>query len=275
MATEYVLAGLYNIISTLGGRGLSLSADGDDGEGAELAAAFESAFGIDADAPAPVRLRPSRQCLGAHGRGHRRPGSTPGAGRSGCSTRRAVRSASAEGHAIDTGHRGAVRAWPPAAWTALRICGMDIGGTDIKLCLAVDGRVVRFLEYDWFPAAFTQIDQIIDPILALVRLMRLDGGAGHRRRRHGRARRGARRLRSPTAPRWRRSRPRCSRVRRCLTAPFAPRRHRRLLPRRRRSRQDRRRRGLQDPRHAGPPRGRLRRRVPTAVGAGRGAASHS
>ena len=55
------------------------------------------------------------------------------------------------------------------------ICGLDIGGTDIKLCLAVDGRVVRFMEYDWFPAAFTQVDEIIDPILLLVRLMRLDG----------------------------------------------------------------------------------------------------
>jgi hypothetical protein len=62
------------------------------------------------------------------------------------------------------------------------ICGMDIGGTDIKLCLALDGRVARFVEYDWFPAAFTEINQIIDPILLLVRLVRLDGaratGAG-------------------------------------------------------------------------------------------------
>jgi hypothetical protein len=54
------------------------------------------------------------------------------------------------------------------------ICGVDIGGTDIKLCLAVGGRVARLMEYDWFPAAFTQIDQIIEPILLLVRLMRLD-----------------------------------------------------------------------------------------------------
>jgi hypothetical protein len=54
------------------------------------------------------------------------------------------------------------------------ICGMDIGGTDIKVCLAVNGEVARLIEYDWFPAAFTTIDQIIDPILVLVRLMRLD-----------------------------------------------------------------------------------------------------
>ena len=37
------------------------------------------------------------------------------------------------------------------------------------------GRSSGFIEYDWFPAAFTTIDQIIDPILMLVRLMRLDG----------------------------------------------------------------------------------------------------
>ena len=48
MVIEFVLAGLYNIISTVGGRGLALRADGDAGEGAELAAAFEEAFGLGA-----------------------------------------------------------------------------------------------------------------------------------------------------------------------------------------------------------------------------------
>ena len=171
MATEYVLAGLYNIISTLGGRGLSLSADGDDGEGAELAAAFERAFGI-----AETRFR------------------RPGYGRAVNVSERMDEAISAPGtpsrgrfrvlaHAPSGGDTKATPstrieglcALATSGMDGIAICGMDIGGTDIKLCLAVDGRVVRFVEYDWFPAAFTQIDQIIDPILLLVRLMRLDG----------------------------------------------------------------------------------------------------
>ena len=171
MVTEYVLAGLYNIISTLGGRGLSLRADGDDGEGAALLAAFERSFGI-----AETRLR------------------RPGYGRAVNVSERMDEAISAPG----TASRGRFRvlAQAPARATAdatpstrieelcslatggmdgTAICGMDIGGTDIKLCLAVGGQAARFHEYDWFPAAFTEIDQIIDPIVLLVRLARVDG----------------------------------------------------------------------------------------------------
>ena len=171
MATEYVLAGLYNIISTLGGRGLSLGADGDDGEGAALAAAFEGAFGL--GQPRLLRSGYGRavnvsermdEAISAPG--------TPSRGRfrvlehapSG-GDRRAAPSTRIEG----------LCSLATNGMDGTAICGMDIGGTDIKLCLAVGGRVARFLEYDWFPAAFTQIDQIIDPILLLVRLMRLEG----------------------------------------------------------------------------------------------------
>lgn len=173
MVIEYVLASLYNIISTLGGRGLTLEAEGDEGEGVELAATFQREFGIALD-----RL------------------TRPGYGRAVNVSERMDEAISPEG----TPSRGTFRVIPPgpAATPAApgpaaeggiaelcelatsdmdgtSICGMDIGGTDIKLCLAVSGQVVRLIEYDWFPAAFTKIDQILDPILMLVRLVRLDG----------------------------------------------------------------------------------------------------
>ncbi len=179
MVTEYVLAGLYNIISTLGGRGLSLSADGDDGEGAALVAAFERAFGI-----AETRfLRPGYgravnvsermdEAISAPGTASRGEFRVLAQAPAGGATPNATPSTRIEG-LCSLATRG---------MDATAICGIDIGGTDIKICLAVGGRVARFLEYDWFPAAFTEIDQIIDPILLLVRLMRLDGarvaGAG-------------------------------------------------------------------------------------------------
>ena len=50
--------------------------------------------------------------------------------------------------------------------------GIDVGGTDIKLAASRDGRLVAVKEYDWNPAAYPTVNQIIEPILLLMRLMR-------------------------------------------------------------------------------------------------------
>ncbi len=50
--------------------------------------------------------------------------------------------------------------------------GIDVGGTDIKLAASVDGRLVLYKEYDWFPSEFKYASELIDPIIMLVRLMR-------------------------------------------------------------------------------------------------------
>lgn len=52
------------------------------------------------------------------------------------------------------------------------LLGMDVGGTDIKAVLVVDGRVVDYKEYDWFPAGFVRSHQLVDPICMIVRLLR-------------------------------------------------------------------------------------------------------
>lgn len=52
------------------------------------------------------------------------------------------------------------------------LCGIDVGGTDIKLACSVDGTLCYLKEYDWFPALFSDIRALIDPILLLVRLLR-------------------------------------------------------------------------------------------------------
>jgi len=51
-------------------------------------------------------------------------------------------------------------------------CGIDVGGTDIKIALIQNGSVTRYKEYDWFPAAFKKSNQLVEPILLIVRLMR-------------------------------------------------------------------------------------------------------
>ena len=52
------------------------------------------------------------------------------------------------------------------------LCGIDIGGTDIKLCLSSNGRLVCTGEYDWNPAGCTTADGILEPIVEQVTLLR-------------------------------------------------------------------------------------------------------
>lgn len=174
LATEYVLALLYNIISTLGGRSLALEADGGEGEGEVLAAAFGREFGIDLarlDRPGYGRAvnvsERMDEAISAPG--------TPARGRFRVEARAAVSSAAVEATGPVGPGIGRMCELSTGGLDGTAICGMDIGGTDIKLALAVDGELVRLLEYDWFPAAFTTMDQMIDPVLVLVRLMRLEG----------------------------------------------------------------------------------------------------
>ncbi|MEI8199664.1 MAG: hypothetical protein WCG21_06360 [Eubacteriales bacterium] len=60
------------------------------------------------------------------------------------------------------------------------ICGIDVGGTDIKIVLVRNGMIACCKEYDWFPAGFTESSQLVDPICLIIRLIRakisLDSG---------------------------------------------------------------------------------------------------
>lgn len=47
-------------------------------------------------------------------------------------------------------------------------CGVDIGGTDIKLALSRNGALLELREFDWNPALSLTADGIIDPIVTLI-----------------------------------------------------------------------------------------------------------
>ncbi len=53
------------------------------------------------------------------------------------------------------------------------VCGIDVGGTDIKVVAVKDGEIDCYKEYDWFPAKFTESSQLIDPIVMIVNLIRI------------------------------------------------------------------------------------------------------
>ncbi len=56
------------------------------------------------------------------------------------------------------------------------LMGMDIGGTDIKIAVSYDDRLILCKEYDWYPASFKTAEQLIQPIVNLTRLMRVAAG---------------------------------------------------------------------------------------------------
>ncbi|MCI8996873.1 MAG: hypothetical protein HFI30_14555 [Lachnospiraceae bacterium] len=52
------------------------------------------------------------------------------------------------------------------------LLGIDIGGTDIKLTASVDGNLAVYKEFDWFPAAFSRAEELMDPVKMITGLMR-------------------------------------------------------------------------------------------------------
>ncbi len=53
------------------------------------------------------------------------------------------------------------------------ICGIDIGGTDIKIALSDGDDICCFKEYDWNPKSFTVAKQLISPVIYLTKLVRV------------------------------------------------------------------------------------------------------
>ena len=51
------------------------------------------------------------------------------------------------------------------------ICGIDIGGTDIKVVGTRDGSIAEIKEYDWRPSDMETVDELINPIILIVQVM--------------------------------------------------------------------------------------------------------
>jgi len=52
------------------------------------------------------------------------------------------------------------------------ICGIDVGGTDIKAVIVRDSKIKYMREYNWDPASHTNADRTINVILLIIRLLR-------------------------------------------------------------------------------------------------------
>lgn len=54
----------------------------------------------------------------------------------------------------------------------LVICGIDVGGTDIKAAVAFNGLLLALKEFDWNPGSYADVEAVIDPIVLIARLLR-------------------------------------------------------------------------------------------------------
>ena len=161
---EYFYATLYNILSTFGGSSMTLVLPQQDCFAGELCATLNTVFQVDL----PKHARSGYgKCLNVTDRINaalQKPafsflittgslGSLP----------------DAIGHHSDavSSCRAAVEKASSAS-----ICGIDIGGTDIKVVGLRSGNIIAVKEYDWNPAEMTRMEQLIEPILLMGRVVR-------------------------------------------------------------------------------------------------------
>jgi len=162
---EYLHANLYNLISVLGGRKMTLTVRPGDQAAAGLCAELDEVF----QTSLPLSARSGYgKCLNVTDRVNRAMGFPP------------FRFERREGGAPEAVGRvgaeisGAVERFREAVQKAAgaTLCGMDIGGTDIKLIGVKHGRILAFREYDWNPTVMTDVESILNPILLLARVVR-------------------------------------------------------------------------------------------------------
>ncbi len=167
-AAEYVYASVYNLLSALGGRRVDIYLDRTDREAAELAEGLGQVFQLETEKTARTGYgrclnvnervlaalfgKEEKFAFGVHDVKEEPAAQPPKA---------------VEGQPVF--------ARLPALTKGKMVLGMDIGGTDVKLAVSVDGQLALCKEFDWLPAACTRAEEITAPLLLLTRLLR---GAG-------------------------------------------------------------------------------------------------
>jgi len=169
---DYVYAEIYNILSSIGARAMTVSVDSSSREALGLARSLNEAFCVDK----------SRRERKGYGRAINVLDRMMAAVRPGESLFRFAFGDLSSMPLMETSPDAAASGEKGDGLSAFRrcaealqgkaFCGIDVGGTDIKAVLVDDGVVVDFKEYDWFPAGFTRSRQLVDPILLIARLMR-------------------------------------------------------------------------------------------------------
>lgn len=149
---DYLCAGVYNLLSALGGEQLEYCYAPEQTELAELIS------------EARENLRPDSSGYGRITREVERIGRL--AGREDPDTKK------------QPGETLPAYLWRVAERSLAGVrAGIDVGGTDIKCAVSVDGELKATLEYDWNPARFRFASQMTEPVLALAKELLKSVGA--------------------------------------------------------------------------------------------------
>ena len=162
--SEYFYATLYNILSTFGGSRMTLCLHPGDTLSKEICETLDDVFQV--DIPKNKR-RGYGKCLNVTDRINAAMGMNPF---SFVITEEPLPELPAEAEQ----HSNAVLACRSAVEkaNAACVCGIDIGGTDIKVVGILGGKIVAVKEYDWFPAEMTRMEHLIEPILLMAEVVR-------------------------------------------------------------------------------------------------------
>ncbi len=161
---EYVYAILNNLIYTFGGTGMTLSISPQDAFTKDICATLDDVFQVQLS---KKERSGYGKCLNVTDRINAAMGREP-------FSFRVIETPLPELTPQPQPRADAVASFKNAVTTACgaTLCGIDIGGTDIKVVGIRDGRIAAVKEYDWNPSEMTKIEQIIEPILLMARIAR-------------------------------------------------------------------------------------------------------
>ena len=165
---EYVSAGVYNMLSALGGLRMDIYLDFADQGALELARSLDQVFQL--DRPKAARTGYGK-CLNVNERVL--TALFGGEERFAFVIHDCAEEPAEERPQAVTGQP--VFARLPARTAGKLLLGMDIGGTDVKLAVSVDGQLALCKEFDWVPGSCTRAEEITGPLLLLTRLLRAAG----------------------------------------------------------------------------------------------------
>ena len=163
---DYIHAEVYNIISALGGRRMTVYSDQVSGELLAILNRLPAVFGI--GLPRSSRAGYGRAVNVTDRMISALTPGAPGFFFEFAPLDRAPAAMRPLSPAVDLVgfFRGRTRRLEGKA-----LIGLDVGGTDIKAVLVDNGRIVDYTEYDWYPAGFLRSRQLVDPILLIVWLL--------------------------------------------------------------------------------------------------------
>ncbi len=164
---EYLWAEIYNILSSLGGKKMDIYINENSGELAESAKGLNTVFGID-------KSRSERKGYGRCVNVIDRMLDTlsPESGGFRFHVHVTDKVPVPEAKAAEQASDLDIYKKATENMDGKLFCGIDVGGTDIKIVLVENGEINCYKEYDWFPAKFTTSVQLVEPICLIVRLMR-------------------------------------------------------------------------------------------------------